>query len=130
MRRYPGERCGCGACPCHLEPVREIGRVDQGAVDFPLTVGVDHGTVTVGRPDLFWRLTADQCEDFTRLYFAASFAAEAWAREHAGDEVVEAEIWCGLVDGCIRGPAGSHLFDHSCQTKAEAWAKDHPGPVS
>jgi hypothetical protein len=39
----------------------------------------------------------------------------AWAEAERQAEVVEAEIWCGLPGGCVRGP-GDHLFDSSCQS--------------
>jgi hypothetical protein len=94
--------------------VREIGHVldVNGA---RLTIGVDCDAVTLTGAGI--TLDAAARDLFARYYFDAEAEAEKWQQEH---EVVEAEIWCALVDGCIRGPAGSHLFDHSCQTRAEA----------
>jgi hypothetical protein len=54
------------------------------------------------------------------LYKARTYIEQVIKRAEAAAEPVDAEIWCALVGGCIRGPAGSHLFDHSCQTRAEA----------
>ena len=38
--------------------------------------------------------------------------------------LIEAEIWCGLIGGCVRGP-GEHLFDSSCWTPGERAAETY-----
>jgi len=57
------------------------------------------------------RLDADARDRFARAWAEAGRRAEACAAE----QVVEAEIWCGLPGGCVRG-AEEHLFGDACQS--------------
>lgn len=55
---------------------REIGRVDDGTAAVPITVGVDHGRVTIGCGAIRWHLVAEQADELAALL--------AQAREEAG----------------------------------------------
>ena len=64
--------------------VREIGHV-VGASGYPVIISVDCDAVTVWAPREII-LDAGRREDFQRLFMQAEREAEAWAKEHAGDE--------------------------------------------
>jgi hypothetical protein len=95
------------------EPIREVGQLrdTEGRL---IVIGADGDAVTVQAGyGLTVRLDATQRDEFIRAYFEAERAAEAWVIEHAANDVVDAEIWCGDNAKCVNGPA-DHLWQDTC----------------
>jgi hypothetical protein len=101
----PGDHCGCEACPCHPEPVREVGQLrdTEGSL---VVIGADCDAVTLQAGyGLTVRLDAAGRDLFMRHWCAAERAAEAWAKEHGESPQTETRCTVGAcpyeADGLV-----------------------------